>query len=152
MSRYIEADDVANAIYHHFPSISTMADARGIIEEAPSIDIVRCTGSGRRRTMSEDLIKRNSVIATIGRMYEVCTTRDITDYRDLMLEAVKVLPSADRPQGKWIDAEIPLESGGSMPIQACNLCKTFYPLAYTGGGHRFCPNCGARMKGADDEV
>ena len=58
---------------------------------------------------------------------------------------------ADKPQGEWIDAEIPLESGGSMPIQACNLCKTFYPLAYTGGGHRFCPNCGARMKGADDE-
>ena len=59
---------------------------------------------------------------------------------------------ADRPQGEWIDAEIPLESGGSMPIQVCNLCKTFYPLAYTGGGHRFCPNCGARMKGADDEM
>lgn len=58
---------------------------------------------------------------------------------------------ADRPQGEWIDAEIPLESGGSMPIQACNLCKTFYPLAYTGGGHRFCPNCGARMKGAEAE-
>ena len=68
--------------------------------------------------------------------------------------AIKVLKkesSADRPQGEWIDAEIPLESGGSMPIQACNLCKTFYPLAYTGGGQRFCPNCGARMKGADDE-
>ena len=58
---------------------------------------------------------------------------------------------ADRPQGEWIDAEIPLECGGTMPIQVCNLCKTFYPLAYTGGGHRFCPNCGARMKGADDE-
>ena len=42
MSRYIDADDVANAIYHHFPSIRTMADARGIIEEAPSIDIVFC--------------------------------------------------------------------------------------------------------------
>ena len=42
MSRYIEVDDVANAIYHHFPSIRTMTDARGVIEEAPSIDIVRC--------------------------------------------------------------------------------------------------------------
>ena len=42
MSRYIEVNDVANAIYHHFPSVRTMADARGIIEEAPSIDIVRC--------------------------------------------------------------------------------------------------------------
>ena len=58
---------------------------------------------------------------------------------------------ADRPQGEWIDAEIPLESGGTLPIQVCNLCKTFYPLAYTGGGHRFCPHCGAQMKGADDE-
>lgn len=71
---------------------------------------------------------------------------------DTLLKAIKELPSADRPQGEWIDAEIPLESGGSMPIQACNLCKTFYPLAHTGGGHRFCPNCGAQMKGADDEV
>ena len=42
MSRYIKAEDVANAIYHHFPSIRTMADARGVIEEAPSIDIVQC--------------------------------------------------------------------------------------------------------------
>ena len=66
------------------------------------------------------------------------------------IEAIKCCKSA-RPKGEWIDAEIPLESGGSMPIQVCNLCKTFYPLAYTGGGHRFCPNCGAKMKGADDE-
>ena len=70
---------------------------------------------------------------------------------DGICERIDAIPSADRPQGEWIDAEIPLESGGSMPIQACNLCKTFYPLAYTGGGHRFCPNCGAKMKGADDE-
>ena len=69
---------------------------------------------------------------------------------------------ADRPQGEWLDYEIPLEDGGAMPIQVCSLCKTFYPLAFTGGGHRFCPNCGASMlakdtnvpnkKGADDEV
>ena len=69
-----------------------------------------------------------------------------------VVEKVRKALSADRPQGEWVDAEIPLESGGSMPIQACSLCKTFYPLAYTGGGHRFCPNCGCRMKGADDEI
>ena len=54
MSRYIDADDAANAIYHHFPSIRTMADARGIIEEAPSIDIVRCQDC-RHRYMDADL-------------------------------------------------------------------------------------------------
>jgi NADH pyrophosphatase NudC (nudix superfamily) len=71
--------------------------------------------------------------------------------QELATEAMSVIPSADRPQGEWVDAEIPLESGDTMPIQVCNLCKTFYPLAYTGGGHRFCPNCGAKMKGADDD-
>ena len=60
---------------------------------------------------------------------------------------VKKGASTNRPQGEWLDYEIPSEDGGAMPIQVCSLCKTFYPLAYTGGGHRFCPNCGARMDG-----
>ena len=48
MSRYIKAEDVANAIYHHFPSVRTMADARGVIEEAPSIDIPQWTPCSER--------------------------------------------------------------------------------------------------------
>ena len=110
----------------------------------------------------EDLIRRSDAIANIEILLD-----DISDIQDedelkeikaynlgvwVSLNSIKHhVPSADRPQGEWIDAEIPLESGGSMPIQVCNLCKTFYPLAYTGGGHRFCPNCGCRMKGAGDE-
>ena len=89
-----------------------------------------------------DLIKREDAIKALYKYSFVS--------KDVIEREINAIPSADRPQGKWIDAEIPLESGGSMPIQVCNLCKTFYPLAYTGGGHRFCPNCGARMKGADD--
>lgn len=38
--RYIDVDDVASAIYHHFPSVRTMADARSVIEEVPTIDAV----------------------------------------------------------------------------------------------------------------
>ena len=82
---------------------------------------------------------------------EIPHSDDWEKYSDKLWKNAYERGKADRPQGEWIDAEIPLESGGSMPIQACNLCKTFYPLAYTGGGHRFCPNCGAEMKGADDE-
>ena len=115
--------------------------------------------------MSEDLIRRSDAIEAIEVVdwYHQNRNKDMVSgansdehqawYKaDDVYKALEAVPSADRPQGEWIDAEIPLESGGSMPIQACNLCKTFYPLAYTGGGHRFCPNCGARMKGADDEV
>lgn len=106
--------------------------------------------------MSKDTIYREDAIKAVKRISENYTGKGKRDYHphiDFIIDELKYcVPSADRPQGEWIDAEIPLESGGSMPIQVCNLCKTFYPLAYTGGGHRFCPHCGAQMKGADDEV
>ena len=43
-------------------------------------------------------IKKDAVLSTIEAMFGYCTTYDIIDYKELMLEAVKVLPSADRPQ------------------------------------------------------
>ena len=99
--------------------------------------------------MSEDLIKRGDAIKAIEA--EECLGY-VECQSEWLYDRINAIPSADRPQGEWVDAEIPLESGDTMPIQVCNLCKTFYPLAYTGGGHRFCPNCGARMlKGAEAE-
>lgn len=95
--------------------------------------------------MSDDLIKRKDVIATLGVMYERCDTYDITDYRDLMLEAVKVLPSADRPQGEWMWHE-------DEDICNCSECKfeidatgCIEPVEYV-GVFRYCPNCGCRMR------
>lgn len=101
--------------------------------------------------MSKDTIYREDAIASIKPMVGEFTDNGFMVDYERVLSILEGIPSADRPQGEWIDAEIPLESGGSMPIQVCNLCKTFYPLAYTGGGHRFCPNCGAKMKGADND-
>jgi hypothetical protein len=65
---------------------------------------------------------------------------------------IEILPSAEpeRKKGKWIDAVIPNDNGG-LPVQVCDQCNTFFPLAYTGGGHRFCPNCGADMRGGQNE-
>jgi hypothetical protein len=116
--------------------------------------IERCE---KDQTMS-DLIKREDVIATIGVMYERCDTHDIIDYRDLMLEAVKVLPSADRPQGEWIEhKERTIVRNGNFvdffpteyECSNCGLRRATYfinsPL------FNYCPNCGCRMKGADDE-
>ena len=67
-----------------------------------------------------------------------------------VIGTLEEVPTVEPKRGKWIDAEIRHEDG-VLPIQVCSECKTFYPLEYTGGGHRFCPNCGAKMKGADDE-
>ena len=45
-------------------------------------------------------------------------------------------------KGRWIyHPEI-----GWGETWLCDQCNTFFPLAYTGGGHSFCPHCGAEME------
>ncbi len=63
---------------------------------------------------------------------------------------------ADRHKGEWrnLDGEpVPLDEGGCPTESAwCSECGTWLVASdeYSVIG-RFCPNCGARMKGADDE-
>jgi len=65
-------------------------------------------------------------------------------------EQLENLPTVQPKRGKWIDAVIPNDNGDLL-VQVCDQCNTFFPLAYTGGGHHFCPNCGADMRGEQDE-
>lgn len=108
--------------------------------------------------MSDDLIKREAVLSTIESMYERCTTDSLADYRALMLEAVKVLPYADRPSGEWTPCTkngLPLTELGRREGQKwygykCSECN----FIYKGNAlieSPFCQNCGCRMKGADDD-
>ena len=61
---------------------------------------------------------------------------------ELVCQDIKeLLPVTPQKTGRWIDIMV-----GDMPAQACDQCNTFYPLAYTGGGHKYCPNCGAKME------
>ena len=67
--------------------------------------------------------------------------------------AIKMLKnelSADRPRGEWIwheDEDICNCSECEFEIDATGCID---PMEYV-GIFRYCPNCGARMKGADDE-
>ena len=70
--------------------------------------------------------------------------------RSMYREAIKALSEPKRKTGHWVDAVLPNDNGG-LPVQVCDQCNTFFPLAYTGGGHRFCPNCGAKMDGGGEE-
>ena len=64
-------------------------------------------------------------------------------------QIIDELPTIEeRKTGRWIDAVIPNDNGGLL-VQVCDQCNTFFPLAYTGGGHNFCPNCGAKMEGCE---
>ena len=64
-------------------------------------------------------------------------------------DAVKALPSADRPQGEWLDT-------GKDPSHSHPLTAIWYRCSECGDGTNtktnYCPSCGAHMKGADDET
>ena len=62
-------------------------------------------------------------------------------------EVIMSVPSADRPQGEW---KRRLVDNGFNADWVCSECG--YRVKTDFVSFNFCPNCGARMKGADDEV
>lgn len=89
--------------------------------------------------MSNDLIRRSDAIAEIRK----ARTPDVASYQyaELFINAVCRAPSADRPQGKWInhfDDLFPEES-----TIECSICNEHQPM---GIDDNFCPNCGADMR------
>jgi hypothetical protein len=82
--------------------------------------------------------------------YDVCGIGKIT------LECMDELMSmiADRPQGEWIDIgwkgdwQFETDGRGNCWYEyECSECG----FHSKGSKSNFCPNCGAKMKGADDE-
>lgn len=69
---------------------------------------------------------------------------------DAQTNAIDKLPSADRPTGTWI--EMGKNEDGTHNVK-CNLCDNGYKMRgharsiATKYKYRFCPHCGAKMKG-----
>jgi hypothetical protein len=70
---------------------------------------------------------------------------EISEYSDKLWRNAYERGKADRPQGEWIYIDEPIIGNpyGRYKCSECNLEEPFES--------DFCPNCGARMKGADDE-
>ena len=63
------------------------------------------------------------------------------------VDAVQVLPSAERKKGEWLE-HYSHEDGEKDGVE-CSKCRTHY---YFGGQlMNFCPNCGADMRGEEYE-
>ena len=65
---------------------------------------------------------------------------------------------ADRPQGKWEEKETFSVVDDNPIIERwqgarCSMCERYHttPYMYYFNDYNYCPYCGARMKGADDE-
>lgn len=65
---------------------------------------------------------------------------------------------ADRPQGEWVE-KTKFHNADDDPIieewqsAKCSVCGKYHttPYLYYFDDYNYCPNCGARMKGTDDE-
>jgi predicted RNA-binding Zn-ribbon protein involved in translation (DUF1610 family) len=62
-------------------------------------------------------------------------------------ESIDSMPSAEAVQGEWTKRV----TVGSVDFAYCSECKQPIIHGHTSPLWNFCPNCGARMKGADDE-
>lgn len=113
------------------------------------IDKAQETHEKRTKTHACDCISRQGVLKILTDIsYNHCPTAQASEAVDLAKTMVAVMPSAqpERKTGKWIDDNI----FGQLPVIICDQCKTFFPLQF-GDSHNFCPNCGADMRGEQDE-
>jgi DNA-directed RNA polymerase subunit RPC12/RpoP len=107
--------------------------------------------------MSEDLIKRSDAIKAVrsvtGSYVPFLSGINVT----LPIEceiALQAVPSADRPQGEWIPDKHKNIWDMDVDCYKCSVCGRYTihrSLIMDTKGLSYCPNCGARMKGADDE-
>lgn len=89
--------------------------------------------------MAKDTIYREDALQAL------VECEDIKGYAYRQLEdAIKAIPSADRPQGEWI-----VSCDDSIcPICGKDEAEFIYgtEIWYGQGKSHFCPNCGARMR------
>ena len=67
------------------------------------------------------------------------------------VEAISMLPSADRPRGEWISDRLYrlyTTNGGSYGVYRCSVCESYYPDIVS--TWNYCPHCGADMRGEKD--
>ena len=109
-------------------------------------------------------ISRQDAVSEIDEWIQMATGNGtdmaIKDFLSFLKERIESLPSAEPKTGKWV-----LDPNGmdwNIPAWRCSECG--FVANYIGveanglgnnpmnwAGSKFCPQCGARMKGADDE-
>lgn len=88
-----------------------------------------------------DLIRREDAIKAIN---SVGWLED-AEYEEKIL----AVPTIEPKRGEWIKTK---NDGVWRYAEAYAECDQCHKVVFNGWKMNFCPNCGARMKGADDEA
>ena len=93
--------------------------------------------------MSDRLLKESDVLKIAFQLPLVVNSA--------FADAVKALPSADRPQGKWIFKTVFPNDKSEFPMGylVCSVCGSHHSNSTP---CNYCDNCGAQMKGMDDDL
>lgn len=107
-----------------------------------------------KKVYQTDLICKSDVLETYAELYDI-----FDDYLNIVKELHKVydkilaIPSAEPKRGEWIDkgwhGDWQFETdgrGNCWKVFECSNCNTASKVQTN-----FCPHCGARMKGVNDE-
>ena len=91
----------------------------------------------------EEWIKKSDVVKAFEDVLD-CDFFHVSE--ETPRERIEAIPSADRPRGEWIFRREFVEDTPFTGYR-CSNCNYWQGM----GAWNFCPNCGAKMKGADDE-
>ena len=126
------------------PYMQSSPDGADLISRADAIEAVTDIqdGSGQRYYLAVSLVdKIRSLPSADITETEECQKCQETTERVLLNKA-----SAEAVQGEWQMCE---DFDGEYGI--CSVCGEDADFSHYGTPYNFCPNCGAKMKGGDDE-
>ena len=96
-----------------------------------------------------DLIEREDAVSRKGVSSWLCNVGQ-TKLAEAVMDK-KRFPSADRPRGEWIFKTVFPNDKSEFPMGylVCSVCGSHHSNSTP---CNYCDNCGAKMKGADDET
>ena len=95
----------------------------------------------------EDAIRRYEKWAKDDRI-DLRIRKEHEQIAEWLKELQRLRPSADRSQGEWLIEKTLYDNYNYR----CSYCDWYETHAYDDNPtYNYCPHCGARMKGADDE-
>lgn len=103
----------------------------------------------KRGEEMSDLIRREDAIKAIAEVLSLnrfSSFKDIKNFDKFAERMLRNVPSADRPQGEWKSVKASIYPYG-CDVE-CSICGHRMGSSF---GYKYCPMCGADMKGADDE-